>query len=218
MQKGMKFLDNDFLAEDSTLYKTLEWITRLVFLNLLWILFTIIGLGIFGFMPATLAAFSIVDKYLKGQENIKMFKEFWQVYKRNFLKINLIGLIMIVIAVILYVDLSYFQERSGFIFSFLSLIIWLFIFFYLFVFVYIFPIYLKYDLEIRHILKNALFFVFITPLETVQMIMAFFITLIFFRYLPSLLPFLGITLPIFLIAWVANKTTSKVEDKVRENK
>ncbi|MEJ6951050.1 YesL family protein [Natronospora cellulosivora (SeqCode)] len=210
-------MDNDFFNSDGTLFKVFEWVSRLVFLNLLWIFFTILGLGIFGFMPATLATFSQIYKWLDGKNNIKLLKEFWKDYKASFIRINLIGFVMIIIAFILYIDLSYFQERTGILFSFLTIIVWLLIFFYIFVFIYMFPIFLKYDLKIYYILKNALFFVFITPKETVQMILALILPLIFFRYLPSLLPFLGVSLPIFLISWVSNKTLYKVEEKVRQN-
>ncbi|MFW6282214.1 MAG: YesL family protein [bacterium] len=210
-------MDNNFLADDSPLYKVLEWISRLVFINIYWIFFTLLGLVIFGFMPSTLAMFSIIDRFLKGEENIKIFRDFWHEYKANFLKINFIGLIMIIIGLILYIDLQYFKDQSGLVFTFLTFLIWLFILFYIFVFIYIFPIYNRYDLKIYHILKNALFFIFITPLETIQMILVLFLPLIFFRYLPSLLPFLGISLPVLLMSWVANRTIVKVEEKIMDN-
>ncbi|MFW6282009.1 MAG: YesL family protein [bacterium] len=207
-------MEHDFLATDSPLYKVLEWISRLFFLNLCWLFFTLIGLLIFGFMPSTLAMFSIIDRFLKGEENIKIFRDYWYEYKTNFFRINFLGLIMIIIGLILYIDLQYFQEKSALIFTFFTLLIWLCIVLYILVFIYVFPIYKRYDLKLYYIIKNALFFIFITPLETVQMILVLFLPLIFFRFLPSLLPFLGVSIPVLLMSWVANRTIIKVEEKI----
>ena len=60
---------------DSNFYRAAEWISRLFLLNILWVVFTIVGLGIFGFGPATAAMFAIVRKWIiTPQEDFPLFK------------------------------------------------------------------------------------------------------------------------------------------------
>src|SRR5690554_1501231 len=210
-------MDLNIFSEDSGLYRAAEWVTRLVYVNILWIFFTLLGLVVFGFMPATLAMFNIMTKWLKGRENVKVFSEYWQYYKENFLKINLLGLIIIAVGAVLIIDLEYFSAREGWFNVIIKYIIYILLFLYILDFIYIFPIAHRYDIKIRYIIKNALFFIFLTPLETLQIILGMISIVIFFRVLPSLLPFLAVSLPVLLISWVSKKTISKVEEKVRKH-
>lgn len=83
---------------------------------------------------------------------------------------------------------------------------------------YIFPITIQYQLKKLDIIKNALFFIFLTPIETLQMVLGVVGVVFLFRFLPSLLPFLGISIPVFIITWISEKTFEKVENKVRQSK
>ena len=193
-------MDLNIFSSEGSLYRLAEWITRLVFLNLLWILFSFLGLGILGIMPATVALFGVINKLLEEQENVRIFREFWSLYKKYFIRSNLIGLIMLIIGIILYIDLDYFKSRAAWYDRVIVYFLYILIIFYLLDFFYIFPIVLKYDIKIRYIIKNAFSFVFLTPVETFQIIIGIFVIAIFFYFLPSLLPFLGISLPVFWIA------------------
>ncbi|MEC0304686.1 DUF624 domain-containing protein, partial [Terribacillus saccharophilus] len=57
----------------SSLYQLFEWITRFAYLNVLWILFTIAGGFIFGFFPSTIAMFTIIRDWLKGESGSALF-------------------------------------------------------------------------------------------------------------------------------------------------
>lgn len=213
-----KLMDFNILTDESSLYRVFEWIARLVYVNVLWVLFTLVGLVFFGVMPSTLAVFMIINKWINGKENVRVFSEFWQVYKDNFIKTNIIGVIMFLIGFILLFDLNYLQSLNNTFYSILKYFIYFLLFIYFIDLFYIFPIYIKYDLKIINILKNSLFFAFLTPIETLQIIFGMVFIYIFFRFLPSLLPFLSISLPVLLIAWVSSKTIFKVEEKIRQNK
>ena len=207
-------MDLNIFSSEGSLYRLAEWITRLVFLNLLWILFSFLGLGILGIMPATVALFGVINKLLEEQENVRIFREFWSLYKKYFIRSNLIGLIMLIIGIILYIDLDYFKSRAAWYDRVIVYFLYILIIFYLLDFFYIFPIVLKYDIKIRYIIKNAFSFVFLTPVETFQIIIGIFVIAIFFYFLPSLLPFLGISLPVFWITRISMKSIRTVESKV----
>nr|WP_052044317.1 DUF624 domain-containing protein [Alkalihalobacillus alcalophilus] len=68
---------------DSPLYTISDWIMRLAYINLLWLLFMIIGLFIVGFMPATVAMFTVIRMLLMKEESVPIFKTFLTFLKRN---------------------------------------------------------------------------------------------------------------------------------------
>ena len=61
-------------------------------------------------MPATVALFGVINKLLEEQENVRIFREFWSLYKKYFIRSNLIGLIMLIIGIILYIDFGLFLK------------------------------------------------------------------------------------------------------------
>ncbi|MDV2685628.1 DUF624 domain-containing protein [Alkalihalophilus lindianensis] len=79
-------------------------ISKFALLNLLWIGFSILGLGVIGFFPATVAMFSISRKWVRGEEDITVFSGFWSEYKRMFVKSNIFGWIVALIGFLLYIN------------------------------------------------------------------------------------------------------------------
>ncbi|WP_163536305.1 YesL family protein [Gracilibacillus sp. YIM 98692] len=63
----------------------------LAYINALWILFTLAGLIVFGFFPATTAMYAVFRKRVMGDESIKVFRLFWSTYRREFIKGNKLG-------------------------------------------------------------------------------------------------------------------------------
>src|SRR5690625_5218522 len=78
-------------------YRLALWITRFAYLNLLWVVFTFVGLIFFGFLPATAAMFAVVRKWIGGEANIPVLPTFWKSYRKEFVKINIIGYIVFII-------------------------------------------------------------------------------------------------------------------------
>ncbi|GAE26480.1 hypothetical protein JCM9140_2550 [Halalkalibacter wakoensis JCM 9140] len=92
-----------------------EFIYRFVALNVLWVVFCLIGLGIFGIMPATVALFSVVRQWIKGEKDIALFTSFFHFYKAEFVRSNLVGAVFVPVFYILYVNVafvSYFYSES----------------------------------------------------------------------------------------------------------
>lgn len=79
-------------------------ISRFAFLNLLWLAFSVIGLLVVGFFPATVAMFAIVRKWVRGEQDTAIFQTFWSIYKQVFLKANSFGWVLGVIGGILYIN------------------------------------------------------------------------------------------------------------------
>lgn len=76
-------------AQNRTIFLC-TWVTRIAYLNLLWLFFSLVGLLVFGIMPATTALHAVLRKLLSGEEcDIK--PTFWSVYQSEWGRSNLVG-------------------------------------------------------------------------------------------------------------------------------
>lgn len=69
----------------------LEWIMKLAYLNILWLGFTLLGIGIFGFFPATITSFIMLKKFVVEGETEWTVKQFFVCFKKMFFRSNRIG-------------------------------------------------------------------------------------------------------------------------------
>lgn len=59
-----------------TLYRYMDWGMRLAYINILWLGGIILGLGVVGFFPATVAMLSVIRKwsYGEGYKNLSLLQ------------------------------------------------------------------------------------------------------------------------------------------------
>src|SRR5699024_1097485 len=128
-------------------YKFCEWVTKLVYLNLLWFTFTIVGLVIFGLMPATVAMFGVVRKWILENKDIEITALFWKTYKEQFVKANGLGMILIALGYLFMTEIKILQASSVDIFRFASIGVVVIFVMYLVVVMYFFPIFVHFNLR-----------------------------------------------------------------------
>lgn len=194
----------------SKMLRMCEWIMRLAYTNLLWLLFTMLGLGIFGFMPATTALFSVMRKWIQGHEHVKVFRTFWRVYREEFLRANLVGMILLMIGTIIYVDLAYIYPTSMLL-HVLRFAIYIFGFLFIVSLFYIFPLLAHYDWKKRLYLKFSLLLGISYLQYTLSMLVFTVILLVLFAYLPGIVPFFSISILAYGHMWLAYQVFRKVE-------
>ncbi|WP_046175550.1 YesL family protein [Domibacillus indicus] len=85
-------------------------ILKLVYVHLLWLAFTLMGLVIFGAGPAAIAMFGVVRQWIRGNEDIPIFQTFKELYKLHFKEGNLLLFFYGLAGWILYIDLLYVQS------------------------------------------------------------------------------------------------------------
>ncbi|MEP4547144.1 MAG: DUF624 domain-containing protein [Saccharospirillum sp.] len=91
----------------------LRTVTRFAGLNLTWLLFVVLGLGVMGLFPATAALFHRARLWVLGEYDEPMLKDFWYQYKRRFLSANLAGWSFSVIGVLLYLNFEVIRASEG---------------------------------------------------------------------------------------------------------
>lgn len=206
----------EFTGLSGGFYKVSEWIMRIVYVNFLWMFFTLIGFVILGIMPATIAMFTLIRRWYR-QEDFPTFQTYWQVYKQEFINGNKFGIIFGIILYLLYFNLQYLSIISGtyhtimlFGFSLASLIFVVFL-------LYFFPVYVHFDLSFREYLRQTLMLGLINFHMVVVMVIVISILYFLFMSVPGLAPFFSIGLPAFFIMAMAQLSFKYMEEKHRKN-
>ncbi|MDG5789899.1 YesL family protein [Evansella sp. AB-P1] len=194
-------------------YRVCEWIMRVAYINILWVLFTFIGLILFGFMPAAIAMFTIIRKWIMGETEIPVLKTFWATFKQEFFKGNLFGLIILVVGSVLYIDLLYLTIVDGILNTVLLGLLFLAGILYIIFLLYIIPVYVHYDLKFSQYIKYSLMIGITNFKFTIFMIVGIVGIYFWLIRIPASLLFFGVSLTAFYIMWLADLSFKTIIDK-----
>jgi len=150
------------------LYSVFDFIYRLIYLNFLWFSFTLIGAFIFGFGPSTIALYHVTRKWIKKElgNDKHIFKEYFKIYKANFVRANIIGLTVMLVYFMFLVNYRYATLRSEFIFQFIRIAMVIFAIITTVVCSYLAPLYVHYELTIKEYFQQSFIFAVGHPLIT----------------------------------------------------
>lgn len=198
-------------------YRISLWVTRLVYINILWIFFTIIGLILFGIMPATISMFTVVRKWTMKETEIPIFNTFFVTYKKEFLKSNLFMLILLVVGFILYFNLRYtgYMIEST-IYPILLGGLFITSFLYIMLLVYIAPVYVHFDLSFLQYVKYAIMIGATNLHYSITMLVC--LTGIYYvsMKVPGLVPFFSVSVSAYVIMFCANLAFNNLVNKKQE--
>lgn len=188
---------------DSPLMKAMIWLSDMLQIQMLWILFTVLGLGFVGFFPSTLAMFSMMRDRIYKDEKLNYPKRFSEEFKANLIRGNILGYALLAISVLLIV---YFRmtfnidNRFSTIFVFLGY--GLVILFGLLT-LYIFPVYAHFDFGFLEILRHSVVFMVSVPFMTIAMAALVVMFVITFERLLILVPFVSFAILAYGITYFA---------------
>lgn len=192
-----------------------EWIMRLAFVNILWILFTASGLIIFGIMPASVAVFAVARKWITKGTDIPIFKTFFYAFKTEWLKSNNLGLILGLSGGFLFFDLVYIRTIPGPLQSALMVLLMIAFLFYIMTCLFILPVYVHYDLKLGQYIKHAFLIGVSNMWLFLVMIAGGALLAALFYILPGLAPFFAIALPAFVFMLCSLQAFNRIEQKQR---
>ena len=198
------------------IYRVCEWIMRFAYVNFLWFIFMLVGLVAFGFFPATVAMFSIIRKWLMKEAHVPVFKTFWTVYKTNFLKSNLLGLILVAIGLILYIDLRIIEQFPA---AWTKIVYYLLLiasFLYALTLLYVIPVFIHYDVKLIKVLKVSFIFMVVNPFFTISISAGVLAVFFLMSNIPGLIPFFSASLMGFFIMFFTYHAFLKNERKLQE--
>ncbi|WP_416148792.1 YesL family protein [Salipaludibacillus sp. HK11] len=198
---------------ESALYKISTWIMRMAFVNILWISFTIIGFVVLGFFPATVAMFTIVRHWIRGDSDIPIYSTFWNTYKQYFLRANILGIIFAIAGVVLFWDLLFFRDFGGpigFVLFFLSIVLALF---YLMTAFILIPVIVHYDIKTTEYIKYAFIISSSYPLHAIYIGLSIYVIFYVTTWVPVIFLFFSGSFLSLVIMRFAYTAFEKIEKK-----
>lgn len=192
-----------------------EWVYRLLILNVLWLGFALLGLGVLGIFPATHALFSLLRKWTMNKRSVNIPKDYFYYYRKDFWKINALGYVLVLIAAILWLDFRYFMSITSIGMFIVAHFMLLFFVLSLISVCVLFPIATHYELSFTQYVKQAMLYPF-THMGTMLLLAISYLLYYFIAYeVPGIVPFLGISLPCFITMKIIYPTFQQKERKVK---
>lgn len=141
-----------FFDPDGKMMELLWKPIHIMFLNLLWVLFSlpIVTIG-----ASTTALYSVFIKMRNGKEG-KIFRDFWEAFRRNFRQATIIWLLIVFAAFVFTTDIVYFFNMGGFFGTFFSMLFAGLDVALLLMSLYVFPMQAVFDNAIATTVKSAL--------------------------------------------------------------
>lgn len=193
------------------IYELGNWIAKAMYLHFLWVAFSLLGFIVLGLAPATVALCSVIHKWYEEDFDIPIFKNFYSVYKTQFLKSNGLGLTLVAVALFIYIDLRISQELiQSFYFHALILIISFLCFITA---IYLFTVFVRYELTFFSYFKQSLLIALARPMETIAMMLSLVLLYYLYSYLPILLFFAGSAITATPVVWFAYRACVQTEEK-----
>ncbi|UUX33770.1 YesL family protein [Fundicoccus culcitae] len=160
----------------------LQW----MLLNIYWLIFTFLGGVILGFFPATIALLTMLaNKSYKEQSARELFKSFWQVYKKHFLRGNRYAVIYYGIAYLIYwSSLTVLSNDLQILYPWLILLLIMFVAHLAYFFVFMATEHLSFW---GH-LSQPFMVMLVTPLETIGIVVTTVLWLIVLDFFVVLIP------------------------------
>ncbi|TWD98877.1 putative membrane protein YesL [Neobacillus bataviensis] len=194
-------------------YTGCEWVMKLAYLNILWVLFSLGGLIFLGTSPASVALFTILRKWLMNDTDVPIFRTFLNTYKKEFVKSNQLGWVMALIGMFLYFDFKYLITVGGTIQYVLSIPLLIVTILFFITMLYLFPVYVHYDLRLIQYIKNSFYIGIINMHITILMIAVTILIGILYSSIPGIVPFFSISLFSLMVMAGAKQSFNRIEAK-----
>lgn len=162
-----------------------DWIAKMAHLNILWLLFTILGLGIFGFFPATVAMYTIIRRWLRGTITEWKIGLFFDIFKKEFWKSNLIGIALLLFGFLSYVNIQYMSYFHEGLHQFIKLPLLFVMAIFTVTVLYVIPVHVHYQVSFKEVFEYAFYIMLIHPLYNLGMLLSIGFLLILIMVLPN---------------------------------
>ncbi|SEN51303.1 Uncharacterized membrane protein YesL [Amphibacillus marinus] len=149
-------------------YNAFEFLYRLIYLNLLWFSFTIIGGIIFGIGPSTVALYDVTRRWLRKElgNDRYIFKLYFTSFKQNFFAGNTLTLPVLSIYFMLLVNYRYASMRFEVIFEVIQVAMVVIAVILTIMLTYLFPMFVHYELSMSNYFRKVPLLVIAHPVPT----------------------------------------------------
>ncbi|MBW4093902.1 MAG: DUF624 domain-containing protein [Acidobacteria bacterium] len=194
-------MNSTLTAKAYSLFDTLAWIACL---NLLWLVFSLLGLFFFGVGPSTVAAHDLVRRRVRG-DVFPPLRTFWRSYRQNFIRGNALGLPVLLVGAMLAVNWVNFSAHAGFAPQFISVVVLVLALLFAATVCYMFPLYVRYELPVLHYVSKSSKFALTHLAGTVLLLVVTVAIGYASLRLPGLIPFFSFGAWFYVVGWLCDK-------------
>jgi uncharacterized membrane protein YesL len=189
-----------------------EWVVRLACLNFLWILFTLLGVGILGLFPATAAVFSVIRKGLVDEgKTFPLFRTFWSFYRADWIPMNILMLVYSVMGLGLFLDFRLVRGWEGAAQPWVVLFLVFALSVYLLSLIHLFPLYAHYRMKLHEYVLQSFLITLYRPLSSALMGGAVYLMYAAMTWLPGTLPVFAVSLPAVVVMALSFRTFRSID-------
>lgn len=203
-------LAGSFSAKAYSFFDTLLWIACL---NLLWIVFSIAGLGVFGVGPATAAAQILVRRRVRGGA-APLFRAFTREFGRNFGRGNGLALPVLLAGGALGLNWNYFSASGDLLSQLMAAGVFLAAIFLVAVVCHLFPMFARYELPLPQYLLMSSRFALRHLAGTAILLFVTAAALYASRALPGLIPFFSVGAWLYVTGWLCDRFFAANDESV----
>lgn len=195
------------------IYSITEWITRFAYINLLWIVFSLLGGVVLGFFPATIAMFAVTRQWLRGNTDEPVLKSFWEYYRKDFWKSNLVGSFVAGIAALIAIDILFIQSNGSTGLGWTNIPLFAFMLLFLMFLFYLFPTFVHFDIKAGKVIKNAFLIMLVNPFSSFVILLCLVPLFFIMQLVPALAVIFGGSLYAFITMWVSLHVFDRAQQK-----
>jgi uncharacterized membrane protein YesL len=175
---------------------------RLLYLNLLWLLFTAAGLLVGGVFPSTVALFAVTKKWVIDREEITVFDAYRRIFGLHLIRANLWGYANLLLGSVLVAELVFLRSRreawapllvlgSGVVFCLFALFV-----------ITALPVYTESGQHHHHLVRRVVAIVLARPFRALLTLMVSAGWASVLTFFPSLIPVLGVSCTALFQLWM----------------
>ncbi|MFB4162475.1 YesL family protein [Alteribacillus sp. JSM 102045] len=188
-----------------------EWFMNIAYLNVLWIIFTILGGVVLGAAPSTSAMFAVIRRLFLSKEKVPITRIYLTYYRKDFFKVNGLFYCFVLIGAILIADIYFLidiDKQIAVVFLFLLLMLSVI---YVIAVMMFFPVFSHYDVRFLTYIKHSIFIGIMRPLHILIMAIGISVSYYLMLFLPALFLFFGISLGALIIGSVSHHIFLKID-------
>jgi uncharacterized membrane protein YesL len=210
IRRGLAVLAGSFSAKAYSFFDTLLWIACL---NLLWMVFSLAGLGVLGAGPATAAAQVMVRRRVRG-EAAPLFRSFAREYGRNFGRGNALALPILLAGAALALNWNYFSRSGDLLSQLLAAGTFVAAIFLVAVACHLFPMFARYELPLPQYLLMSSRFALRHLAGTAILLFVTAVALFASQALPGLIPFFSVGAWLYVTGWLCDRFFTANDESV----
>lgn len=173
---------------NSKMYNFFEIFFKLVYLNVMWLVFGSIGFFVLTIIPATITIYIMVNTILY-QQDMTIFKNFFRIFKKEYIPSQKLFLVLLLLGSIAYLDISFFYDRVLEGNNTMNIILlWISLFFgflYILILIHIGPVYIYFPkLSTIAKVKFALIMGFKTIGRSLVIMLSIILAFLYINYFP----------------------------------